>query len=75
MQSSDCHAKHIFTQRLVSGFNFTTYFPENVISTQSLSTKFGLVFVFHAKFSVIIIQKKYGENQHQAFTNITKTLN
>ena len=49
-QSSDCHAKHIFTQRLVSGFYFTTYFPENVISAQSLSTKFGLVFNYHAKF-------------------------
>jgi len=36
---------------LVSGFHFTTDFPENVISAQSLSTKFGSVFNYHAKFS------------------------
>ena len=40
----------IITQSLVSGFNFTTDFPENVISAQSLSTKFGSVFKYHAKF-------------------------
>ena len=57
-QSSDCRAKYIFTQRLVSGFNFTTDFPENVFSAQSLSTKFGSVLVFHARFSVKIIRKK-----------------
>ena len=51
-QSSDCHAKYIITQSLVSVFNFTTDFPENVISAQSLSTKFGSVFNFHARFSV-----------------------
>jgi hypothetical protein len=49
-QSLDCHAKHIFTQSLVSVFNFTTDFPENVSSAQSLSTKFGSVFKYHAKF-------------------------
>jgi hypothetical protein len=35
---------------LVSGFHFTTDFPENVISTQSLSTKFGSVYNYHARF-------------------------
>ena len=58
-QSSDCHAKYIITQSLVSVFNFTTDFPENVISAQSLSTKFGSVFNFHARFSV--------KNRREAF--------
>ena len=49
-QSSDCHAKHIFTQRLVSGFSFTANFPENVISTQSLSSKFGSDFNYRIRF-------------------------
>ncbi len=31
-------------------FHFTTDFPENVISAQSLTTKFGSVFNFPAKF-------------------------
>ncbi len=101
-QSSDYHAKHIFTQRLVSGIDFTTNFPENVISAQKLSTKFGLVFNYHAKFFGNNFKKKsfgknrgkafgvssenmlhttfrglkiVAKNQHQAFTNITKTLN
>ena len=60
-QSSDCHAKYIFTQSLVSGFHFTTDFPENVFSAQSLSTKFGSVFNFYARFSVIIYSEKVGE--------------
>ena len=51
----------IVTQSLVSGFNFTTDFPENVFSAQSLSTKFGSVFNFHARFSVIIYSEKVGE--------------
>ena len=60
-QSSDCHAKYIFTQRLVSGFHFTTDFPENVFSTQSLSTKFGSVFNFYARFLAEIYSEKIGE--------------
>ena len=40
----------IVTQRLVSVFNFTTYFPENVSSAQSLSTKYGSVYNYHARF-------------------------
>ena len=60
-QSSDCHAKHIVTQSLVSGFDFTTDFPENLISTQSLSTKFGSVLVFHARFLVKIYSEKIEE--------------
>ena len=67
-QSSDCHAKHIFTQRLVSGFNFTTDFPENVISAQSLSTKFGSVLNFHARFLGNNFNKFLSEkNRREAF--------
>jgi len=50
-RKANFHAKQIFTQRLISGFDFTTNFPENLFSTQSLSTKFGSVFNYHAKFS------------------------
>ena len=56
-QSSDCHAKYIFTQSLVSGFHFTTDFPENVFSAQSLSTKFGSVFNFPQSFGLKIVFK------------------
>ena len=63
-QSSDCHAKHIFTQRLVSGFNFTTDFPENVISAQSLSTKYN----YHARFFGNNFNKFLSEkNRREAF--------
>ena len=40
----------IVTQSSVSVFNFTTYFPENVSSAQSLSTKYGSVYNYHARF-------------------------
>ena len=53
-QSSDYYAKHIFTQFLVSAFIFTANFPENVISTQSLSTKLVRFSIFAQDFSVTI---------------------
>ena len=49
-----CHAQHIFTQFLVSAFIFTANFPENVISTQSLSTKLVRFSIFAQDFSVTI---------------------
>ncbi len=49
-QSSDYHAKHIFTQRLVSGFYFITDFRKYVISAQKLSTKFGSGFYYRTRF-------------------------
>ena len=55
------HKVRIVTQSLVSGFDFTTDFPENIFSTQSLSTKFGSVLNFHARFSVKNYSEKIGE--------------
>ncbi|WP_203229849.1 hypothetical protein, partial [Flavobacterium sp. LMO9] len=51
----------------VSGFHFTTDFPENVISAQKLSTKFGSVFNFPAKFFGNNFNKFLSENRREAF--------
>ena len=97
-QSSDCHAKHIFTQRLVSGFYFTTDFSQIRNFSTKIIDKVRFGFQFSRKiFSNNLFRKNRREafsvssenilyttfrglkivakNQHQAFTNITKTLN
>ena len=54
---------------MVSGFHFTTYFPENVISAQSLSTKIGSVFNYYARFFVNNFNKFLSEkNRGKAFS-------
>jgi hypothetical protein len=42
-------------------------FPENVISTQSLSTKFGSVFNFHARFFGYNFIKFLSKKQERSF--------
>ena len=54
MQSSDCHAKHIFTQRLVSGFSFTANFPENIF--------FNIKFIDKVRFGFQFSHKIFGNN-------------